>query len=85
MTIMSVLMLAYVLIKRPFTSTIGIIEVVLYELCIFITNILVLTMAIYDEQGQEMTNERETLGKVIITCFFIFSAVAIIFLVINIF
>ena len=63
---------------------IGVIEVVLYEMCILVTNILVLTMAIYDEQGEAMTNERELFGKAIIACFFLFAAVAFIFMLINI-
>jgi len=51
MTILSILMICYVLIKRPFTQFIGLVEVMLYETCILIVNLLVLVMASYDSNG----------------------------------
>ena len=77
-------MIAYIWVKRPLMNLRGAIEVTLYEVCILMTNILVLIMAIFDSYGMEKASERETMGRIIIGCFIIFSVIALVFVALNI-
>lgn len=80
---MSFVIFIYLLSENPFTSWIGLLEICLYEICVFVTNILVFAMAIFDSREQEATSQRETFGVIIIWAFFIFSVIALAFLIIN--
>mmetsp|Transcript_41530 Transcript_41530/g.36885 ORF Transcript_41530/g.36885 Transcript_41530/m.36885 type:complete len:86 (-) Transcript_41530:1387-1644(-) len=47
-TTLSVLMLGYVLIVRPFKTELNFYEIVTYELLVLVVNVCVLVLAIYD-------------------------------------
>jgi len=76
-------MLLYNLLKRPLKKNLDLIEIVLYELVILVANCCCLRMILLDKDNNEDQNLRGTLADVIIGCFFAFSAIAVLFLVIN--
>mmetsp|Transcript_39275 Transcript_39275/g.34962 ORF Transcript_39275/g.34962 Transcript_39275/m.34962 type:complete len:160 (-) Transcript_39275:689-1168(-) len=51
MFLLSLAMLVYMLVTNPFKSRLNMLEILIYEICIILTNLLVLIMAAQDDNG----------------------------------
>ena len=83
-TVMSLMMLIYLLACRPLIRLLNMAELCFYELCIFLVNLCVLIYANLDDQGEEAAEVRDNLADTIIGTNIAFGAFSIIFLVLEV-
>lgn len=81
MTLLSIGMLVYILIIKPFKSSLNSYELVSYELCVIAVNICVMMLAKMDSDNNNDIEKRDQIAKIIITVNIIFYACGMIFLV----
>lgn len=83
LTLMSVLMLGYFTITRPYKNPLELIKTLTYEAVIAVVNICVLILAIMDHKGIENTESRRRLGDAIIISNVVFNLMAVFYLVVE--
>lgn len=82
-TLLSLLMLLYLFIERPPKSIVDLLQYVANELILFCAKICVLILAVMDYRGNSDNEARETIGEIILDCNIAFSAVAAVYLCIQ--
>jgi len=65
-TLMNILMLLYLVIKKPMKKIVNLLQQIILELVLVPFNLCVLILAIMDKQGVEAIKQRENIGNVII-------------------
>ena len=83
LTTMSVLMLGYFTIARPYKNPLELIKTLTYEAIIAVVNICVLILAIMDYRGIENTENRRKLGDAIISSNVVFNLMAVFYMVVE--
>ncbi len=80
-TIMSLLMLSFFVITRPFKNPLELIKTLTYEIIIAMVNICVLILAVMDHNDLEYPKNRVQLGDVIIFSNMFFNLMAVFFMI----
>ena len=80
-TIMSFLMLTYLIVLRPYKETSHLVKLIGDETIVFIVNICVLILAVMDALGSEAYADRVRLGNAVIALNIIFNISAFVFLI----
>ena len=80
-TIMSFLMVSYLIFKRPYIESGHLVKIIGDETIVLIVNICVLCLAIMDENEDEAYDDRARIGNAVITMNVIFNVVAFVHLV----
>lgn len=83
-TLLSLTMLIYLSISRPFEETRDLVQLMIIEGLLFIVNFNVLILAILDQRNIEATNDRARIGDLIIVIKVIFVMLSLLFLFIDI-
>ena len=81
---LSLLMVAYYLIKRPFKNTFEAAQQVIYEIIILIVTINIMILAVLDDDNSMDVTARNSISKVIIVLNFCFNFLAFLFLLAKI-
>ena len=73
-------MIAYLVIFKPFRRVVNLFQILTYETIILIINICVLVLAIMDSNNEQNQQKRELVGDIIIYCNIAFSAAVIFYI-----
>ena len=82
--ILGILMLAYLVIKRPLKELLELIQLFLNEILLMVVNISVFIIAIMDHLGIQESERRNQIGEVINSISFIFTALSLLFVALQI-
>jgi len=83
--LMSIGMMTYLLIKKPFNELAAMIQQVVLELITLAVSISVLILAVFDSKNSEAFNQRERIGKALIIMNMIFNLFVILFMLLGLF
>ncbi len=78
--IMSGFMIVYLVFKRPFTSRLENVKMILYEAMVFLVNLCVLVLALLDYNDYEASSARKRIGDIVIVITLLFNTLVFIFL-----
>jgi len=79
--IMSIALISYLAIKKPYKRPFDVIKLIINESIIALVNINVLVLAIMDKSGAELTDFRARLGDIVIIANVMFNVLAVVFIV----
>jgi len=83
MVAVSLILVAYLVLKRPFRSKIDLAQNLSYEVVLLTVNIVLLSFAFLDGNDEEKIDTRNSLAEVIIVCSIIFTFLPLIFMVLK--
>ena len=83
--ILSVMMLSYMLITRPFASIWGQVQQIFFEFVIFVVSLSTLVLAVMDRKDSTETNSKQRIGKLLIIVNMIFNFSALGFMIVQLF
>lgn len=83
LTIMSLIMLVMIIIKRPFNKMITVIEFSVYEFVIFFVHLNIMILGVLDRIGDTDSGTRDKIGIAIIFGFTIFGIIALSFMILS--